>query len=157
MDLTGFTSLQATVDVHVVLREHLCQKNREKSRLHNGVFADPSVLFSRFARGPDVTPLTAYMVVWQLPLYLAPKNSSQQCLTLGSNRLPFIWGKYRRKLQSVKLASASVRVHFLLRVFWAYDKSTVLRIFTKGGLLKSAVWAGQLAQVRACDMNCLQV
>lgn len=84
MDLTGFTSLQATVDVHVVLREHPCQKTREKSRPHNGVFADPSVLFSRFTRGPDVASLTAYMVVWQLPLCLAPKNSSQQCSMLGS-------------------------------------------------------------------------
>lgn len=62
MDLTGFTSLQARVDLHVVLCELPCQKDREKSWPHNAFFASSSVLFERSTRGPDAAALTAYAI-----------------------------------------------------------------------------------------------
>lgn len=81
MDLAGFTSLRATVDV--VLRELLCQRRGKSLGLITPSLPTP-LLFSRSTRGPDVAALTASMVVWQLPLFFAPKTSSQQCLMLGS-------------------------------------------------------------------------
>lgn len=87
MDLTGFTSLRATVDVHVVvLRELLCQRKREKRRPRTVAFADPSVLLSRSLHQRPWCRCAncVYGSLAAASVSRPPKNSSQQCLMLAS-------------------------------------------------------------------------